>query len=185
VVHAEADLVHAAEELVALGLGEVALLRGEHHGEAHVDCDRVAVAERECGRELERRGPGVAERDGAVEADLVQVRRLELGETIRWRLDTTAEMMLTWSMTSMPRQQISSAISFSLGSAPSERPKRDSTRAGPWATRRSQMCFSATAVILTSSAKPLRTCASGSVLRNVKSRNVASGAWYAPSLRQA
>lgn len=84
-------------------------------------------------------------------------------------------------MTLIPFQQISSATFFISGSAPSARPNLLFTNSGPCATSRSHTRFSATAEILTSSAKPLRTWPSGSVRRKAKSRKVTSGAWYAPS----
>ena len=66
----------------------------ERGRESHVDRDRVAVTQRDRRHQLERRRPGVAKGDDTVEADLVQVRRLELEHDLRGQIDRSADAHL-------------------------------------------------------------------------------------------
>ncbi|KAI3493227.1 hypothetical protein L1887_42067 [Cichorium endivia] len=78
VVHRQTHLARQAEPLVAVLVANVAAHVRERHGPRHVDADSVAVAQRREGRKLERRRDRVTVGDHTVQANLVQVGRLEV-----------------------------------------------------------------------------------------------------------
>ena len=95
-----------------------------------------------------------------------------------WRLgDSNSNMVsIPFSQISCPALVSSSSLFSSLC------PKPVSTSLGPNLTSKSHTALSPTEAILINSAKPFRTCPTGRVFRNEKSRKVCRGAWYAPSL---
>lgn len=70
-----------------------------------------------------------------------------------------------------------SAACLSSGLLPSARPNRCEMSCSQKRSRSSKVVRSAQVEILTSSAKPFRTCDTGKVRRKVKSRKVWIGAW--------
>lgn len=81
----------------------------------------------------------------------------------------------------MPSRLMRSAAAISSRDEPSPRPKDLSMSCSQYLSRRLKVSRCAQDEILISSANPLRIWALGRVRRNVKSRNVWIGAWYAPS----